>query len=218
VFLAAEWSNDVIDIREQYPLDREISQTIAHQLKIRHPYYPGTKVPTVMTADFLLTVLKNGDETFIVLNAKRDEEAEDERSIEKLEIQRTYFEQLQTPHNLVYHGQLPKQKLKCIAWIREAQLKDGEEEPREGYYAALNARMGRELASTTKPSGSLATYCNSFDERHGLETGTGLRVARMLMQERSLKVNFDSPDLSREPLAAFLMTSRAGQLRTAGGA
>ena len=50
------------DIREQYPLDREITQTIAQELKIRHPHYPGTHVPTVMTVDFLLTVVQNGEE------------------------------------------------------------------------------------------------------------------------------------------------------------
>lgn len=42
---------------------------------------------------------------------------------------------------------------------------------------------------------SLADYCQSFDARHGLEQGDGLRVARMLIQERSLMVNLESKDL-----------------------
>ncbi|NMM75882.1 hypothetical protein B2J88_37270 [Rhodococcus sp. SRB_17] len=218
IFLASEWSRSVIDIREQYPLDRELTQTIAQQLKIRHPHYPGTHVPTVMTVDFLLTVTKDGKETFMAVNGKRDEEAEDANSLEKLEIQRTYFEQLEYPHHLMYHSQLPSQKVKNLEWIRDAQLKDGESEPREGYFSALCARMSTELNTPTGVEMPLAAYCRSFDERHGLERGTGLRVARMLMQERALMFNLESADLSQATIGAFVMTSRSGQLRAVGGA
>lgn len=218
VLLASEWSPSVVDIREQYPLDRELTQTIALELKIRHPHYPGTHVPTVMTVDFLLTVIQNGAERFVALNAKRDEEAEDENSLAKLEIQRTYFETLGVEHHLVYHSQLPQQKLLNLAWIRDAQLKPGEVEPRHGYFEALCGRMGRELDAPTDIHVTLAAYCESFDARHGLEQGTGLRAARMLIQERALMVDLASKDLTREPLAAFLMTSRSGQLRAVGGA
>nr|WP_256368830.1 TnsA endonuclease N-terminal domain-containing protein [Acidovorax sp. SRB_24] len=216
--MASEWSRSVIDIREQYPLDRELTQTIAQQLKIRHPHYPGTHVPTVMTVDFLLTVTKDGKETFMAVNGKRDEEAEDANSLEKLEIQRTYFEQLEYPHHLMYHSQLPSQKVKNLEWIRDAQLKDGESEPREGYFSALCARMSTELNTPTGVEMPLAAYCRSFDERHGLERGTGLRVARMLMQERALMFNLESADLSQATIGAFVMTSRSGQLRAVGGA
>ncbi len=218
VFLACEWSRAVTDIREQYPLDRELTQTIAQELKIRHPHYPGTQVPTVMTVDFLLTVNHNGAEHFLALNAKRDEEAEDENSLSKLEIQRTYFEQLGIEHHLVYHSQLPKQKIMNLAWVRDAQLKEGEVEPRPGYFAALSSRMARELDAPIDMNASLAAYCQSFDERHGLEPGSGLRVARMLIQERALMVDLESEDPTREPIGAFLMTSRAGHLRAVGGA
>lgn len=217
LFLACEWSRSVLDIREQYPLARDVTLSIAHELKIRHPYYPTTKVPTVMTVDFLLTVIDHGTERFVALNAKRAEEAEDATSLEKLEIQRTYFEQLEIPHHLVYHSHIPRQKVKNIEWIREAQLKPGEVQPREGYYAALTHRMGRELNSKVNSALNLAAYCQSFDERHGLEPGTGLRVARMLIQERALMVNLESEDLAREPLETFLMTSRTGNLRAVGG-
>nr|WP_315494206.1 TnsA endonuclease N-terminal domain-containing protein [uncultured Rhodoferax sp.] len=218
LFLACEWSRSVVDIREQYPLDRGLTQTVASELKIRHPFYPGTHVPTVMTVDFLVTIVKDGAEHFMAMNAKRDEEAEDEVSLHKLEIQRTYFELLGTPHHLIYHSQIPQQKVKNLAWIRDAQVKDGEIEPSEGYYAALASRMGRELQAPVDTNVPLAAYCQTFDARHGLEPGAGLRVARLLMQERALMVDLNSKDLTREPVGAFLMSSRAGQLRAVGGA
>lgn len=218
IFLLCEWSRSVKEIREQYPLDRELTQTIAQQLKLRHPCYPGTQVPTVMTVDLFLTIIKDGTEQFIAINAKRDDEAEDEGSIEKLEIQRTYFEWVEAPHYLIYHSQLPHQKVKNLKSIWQAQLKENEKEAYKGYYQELCASMSRDLREVGAVAISLTDYCSSFDVRFGLEAGTGLRVARMLMQERALMVDLESKDLIREPLANFLMTSRAGQLRVIGGA
>ena len=34
LFLAAEWSRSVVDIREQFPLDRGVTQTIAQQFDL----------------------------------------------------------------------------------------------------------------------------------------------------------------------------------------
>lgn len=217
VFVAAEWNREVIDIREQYPLDRAITQTVAHELKIAHPCYRGTDVVTVMTVDFLLTMAGSNGKTLLALNAKRDEEAEDERSLLKLEIQRATLERLEVPHHVVFHGRLPKQKVKNISWVRDAQLKEGEVEPYPGYFSDLSTRMSRELAAIPPSSAevSLSDYCASFDQRYGGATGTGLRVARMLMQERALVADLASPDLAMEPLRNFQMTARAGGLRAA---
>jgi len=218
IFVASEWSRSVLDIREQYPLDRELTQTIAHDLKIRHPHYPGTHVPTVMTVDFLLTVIGPEGEQYVAINAKRDEEAEDETSLNKLEIQRSYFEAIGCEHHLMYHSRLPKQKINNIYWIRDAQLKPGEIEPYTGFYESLKQRMGTELANNPNLDfTTLANYTTSFDERYNVEPGTGLRVVRMLMQERALAVDLEAKDLLQEPLSQFVMTSRAGRLRAVGG-
>lgn len=217
IFLAAEWSRSVVDIREQFPLDREITQTIAQDLKIRHPHYPGTRIPTVMTVDFLLTIHNGEGENLVALNAKRDDEAEKQKSIEKLEIQRSYFAALHIPHHLIYYSCIPKQKIKNLAWIRDAQLKPEEKEPYNGFFDNLKTRMGDELAGYGKANISLVAYCTAFDERHGTHPGTGLRVARMLMQERALHTDLEAIDLTQLPLNDFLMTSRSGQLRMVRG-
>ncbi|MFJ4049792.1 TnsA endonuclease N-terminal domain-containing protein [Pseudomonas hunanensis] len=52
-----EFSESVVDIREQYPLlPRESAQAVATSIGVRYPRYPKTTVPYVMTTDFLLTV------------------------------------------------------------------------------------------------------------------------------------------------------------------
>jgi len=62
-FLLCEFSEDVVDIREQYPLlPVESTQAIARAIGVRYPKYKTTSVPMVMTTDFLLSVKQpNGD-------------------------------------------------------------------------------------------------------------------------------------------------------------
>lgn len=219
LFLVLEWMPEVIDIREQYPLKREMTQTIAQQLGLRHPHYPGTQVATVMTVDFLATRMVAGVKSFLALNAKRDEEATVEHSMLKLEIQREYFELSEVPHHVIFHSQIPRQKADNIDWIRSALVKPGEIEPRPGFFSGLTARMAAELSqSLVDQTISLSHYCLTFDERHGLEKGIGLRIAQMLMQERVLIVDLSSPNLASEPISAFVMTAQRGKLRAVGGA
>lgn len=219
LFLVLEWAPEVIDIREQYPLSREMTLTIAQKLGLPHPYYPGTQVPTVMTVDFLATQMVAGVKSLMALNAKRDEEASDEHSMLKLEIQREYFELSEVQHHVIFHSHIPRQKTDNIDWIRSALVKPGEIEPRPGFFSGLTARMAAELSqSVSDQTTPLSHYCRTFDERYGLEHGIGLRVAQMLMHERVLKVDLSSPNLAAEPLSAFVMTAQRGKLRAVGGA
>ena len=216
LFRALEWQQNIIDIREQFPLDRALTQDIARSLGIRHPHYPGTRVPTVMTVDFMVTLRVEGEHHLVAYNAKRDEEAEDERSVLKLEIQRTYFEQLGFPHHAIYHSQIPVNNIANIGDIREAPLKPGELEPRPGFFTGLMSRMVHHMPNAN-PNASLVAYCQDFDGSYGVASGTGIRVARMLMNERVLVPDLSAPDLGALPLSAFLMTAQLGQLRAAGG-
>lgn len=218
VFLALEWSRDVVDIREQFPLDREVTQHVARTLGIRHPCYPGTTVPIVMTVDFMATFIRDGVECQEGFDAKRTEEAEDERSLEKLEVQRATLALMGTPHHLVFSGSIPDQKVRNIDWIRDSLVKEGEVEPRPGYFSSLSTRMATELATAPSTNRNLAQACHAFDARHGLEPGTGLRVARMLMQERVLSVDLAAPDIQALPMSEFVVTARPGMLRAVGGA
>jgi len=45
-----------VDIREQYPLERELTLNIAEDLGIKHPIDSKTNTPIVMTTDCFLTM------------------------------------------------------------------------------------------------------------------------------------------------------------------
>jgi len=215
LFLLLEWSQEFTDIREQYPLDRDATQSVAQSLGLRHPSYPGTSVPAVMTVDFLCTTRAGSNSEFVAFNAKRTEEAEDTNSLLKLEIQRATLAQVGIEHHLVYHSDIPKQKVANLNWIRMSSLKDGEIEPCPGYFKELGQSMFAALRTTSK-SQTLINFCNEFDAVQGVDPGTGLRVARHLMQQRLLVPDLARPSLPETTLSHFTFAS-AGGLRATGG-
>lgn len=86
-----EYSNKVIDIREQYPLMYiEDTLRIAEEVNIKHPNYQGESV--YMTTDFFLTI-QEGSKTYNVARTiKPSKDLENKRVIEKFEIERRYYE------------------------------------------------------------------------------------------------------------------------------
>lgn len=217
LFLCLEWARNVVDIREQYPLDRDVTQEVARQLRIKHPCYPETHIPMVMTVDFLATKVCNGEKIQVGFDAKTATEAEDERSLEKLEITRSVLKLVDITHHLVYDTDLPKRKVMNLDWVRDSLVKDKEVEPRPGYWASMSSRMASELVHSKLGSESLAAFCHSFDARHGVEPGTGLRAARMLIFERVLSFDLDAADPASMPMSSFVVTAAPGRLRVVGG-
>lgn len=213
LFLLLEWSRDFTDIREQYPLDRDVTQDVARSLGIRHPCYPNTHIPTVMTVDFLCT-RASVENDFVAFDAKRTEEAENENSLLKLEIQRATLEIMGIPHHLVYHSDLPVQKIRNIEWIRDSAVNEGEIEPRAGYWASMSIRISQML-SGARSDLPLTEFCAQFDAANSVPRGTGLRAARLLMLERVLVPDLSLTALEKAPISTFRLTGSSEPPRTA---
>jgi hypothetical protein len=201
-FYVLESLKRVKDINEQFPLSRKLTLEIASLLGIKHPYYPGTYVPTVMTVDFLVTFERNGKSSLEAYDCKMTQDAEDERKIEKLAITQRYLAGMDIPHRLIFDTEIPAQKVRNIEWIRSGTIKLGEE---QSYTSALLDRarcMAHELEASTRNQ-PLRDYCKSFEVRHGLRPGDGLRIAKILINEQILLVELNNLNLESCPLAAF---------------
>lgn len=217
LFLMLEWALHVVDIREQFPLPRDLTMAVAEDLGIKHPYYPRTDVPLVMTVDVLATTVRDGVIQLEAFDAKRLAETENFRSLEKLEISRRALSLMDVPHVLVFDTSISTQRTKNLAWIRDSIVKPGEVEPATDFWKNLSRRMTSDLAGLRAAQQTLADFCGEFDARHGLQAGSGLRVARLLMLERVLRPNLDHPDLSQAKLSDFVLTGQLGQLRVVKG-
>lgn len=85
-----DWARPVTDIREQYPLDRDLTREIARQEKIKHPkMYDGEDY--VLTTDLVLTVDVDGEQRIVARTYKPSKELEKARVREKFEIERRFW-------------------------------------------------------------------------------------------------------------------------------
>jgi len=215
-FYMLEWCQDVVDIREQFPLPRSATREVATQLGVKHPAYPETHVDTVMTVDFFVTRIRDGETVLEAFDIKSNTGVEDARTIEKLEITRSVFEENGVPHNIVTESALPTTKVKNLAWISHARLMPGESEPVQGFFDDCCIRMQDDFS---RASGylPLSEYCQNFETRFHLEPGVGLRVARILMNRRILVPDLNQPELHRAEIRTFTLTGSASALRVVGG-
>lgn len=128
--LLAEFSRSVVDIRDQYALLpwRE-TQDIAKDLGIRHPLYPYTSTPIVMTSDLVLT-LQDGDlavisvkpSSEICFDNERNVHQSQARTLEKLRIEQEYWKRRGVAWVLSTEKKISIVRAKNLAVLRTAMV------------------------------------------------------------------------------------------------
>ena len=94
------WDDNISDIREQYPLNLDETTAIAKRLSVR----PPNNGRSPMTSDFLVT-WKDFKESVISVKASRDS-LDDNRTLEKLFIEKEYWNRRGVPFELVFKTDL----------------------------------------------------------------------------------------------------------------
>lgn len=96
------WRDDVEDIREQYPLDLELTNSLCDLHGIKHPRDRNTH----MTTDFLVTKTNGSYEAYSIKTDKS--ELNNPRTVEKLYIEKLYWESLNIPFYIKYKADANK--------------------------------------------------------------------------------------------------------------
>lgn len=212
-----EWRIDNIDIREQFPLEREITLEITAELGVPHPYYPQTRVPCVMTLDFLVTRAADGKEMHHAYSVKTQSDLNDPKVVARMEVERSFCAMAGIEYFLIISDRLPRNKVNNLFWIREAQIDSEESDSLRGFFEEHQTRMATDLVYT-QFRGSLVDYCTKYDQRCSVPAGTGLRVARMLLANRTMAMDLNNAIPERAPLSTFQVTAMPGRLRSIVGA
>nr|WP_249929749.1 TnsA endonuclease N-terminal domain-containing protein [Vibrio sp. B4-6] len=94
-FHLAEFSHQVVDIREQFPLfPLNLTQKIAKTLGVEHPKHPKTKEPVIITTDQLLTIDSPKGTVYHAVSVKPEDDSSYLRVLEKIDIERVFWELL----------------------------------------------------------------------------------------------------------------------------
>lgn len=189
-FYILEYSDDVIDIREQFPLlPLEETLLIAKELGIKHPTDPNTNDPTVMTTDFLITINKNGQYFDVARTTKYQEELEDKRVLEKFEIEKTYWEKRGLDWGIVTEKEIHKDLAYNISFVHSYNdlyaldsFVDIDEDAVDDLVISYLERVTGRYTDIRKVS-------NIFDKDFNLKNGTGLSIFYYLIIRKIIKIN-----------------------------
>ena len=116
-----ETKSQVVDIREQVPLDREITRAITKSMGVQHPMDPASKVEIIMTTDLLVTFrLADGRLVSRAFSVKPAKDLLDTRVKEKQEIERRYWQRLGVRWKPMLDNILrDSPRFETIRWVRD---------------------------------------------------------------------------------------------------
>lgn len=181
-FFLLEWSEQILDIREQYPLaDVEQALRIAQEADIGYPKDRISGFPYILTSDFMITTSSG----HLIRTIKMSDELQNIRTIEKLEIERRYWKLRGIDWKVVTEKEIPVQKAKNIEWIYTSRPPDVDHHLLKG---AIQ-EMLRLYDSTTIP---VARITSLLEKKYSLPIGAGLSIYKHLLATRRIVVNMDS--------------------------
>ncbi len=186
-FLLLQWRESSTDIREQFPLDLSITKRLCEDAGVRHPSVQG--VSQLMSSDFVVSTSDNNNALF-ALQVKHSSSLEDTRTIEKLEIERRFWLEKQTPWYLVTEKEIPKVVFKNIEWLYSLQGNELELEEELRLFELYLKRVAE------NPQLTIIDLCKQLDASYSLELGESLFQLRLLLARRYFHFDITVPFIS----------------------
>ena len=185
-FYILDWSDNVTDIREQYPLsDLELAVKIAAQAGIKYPTDRVSGYPYVLTCDFMVTTVAG----LKARTVKASSELNNARTLEKLEIERRYWEIKGIEWKIITEREIPYQKARNIEWLYASQRVDSAaNEPYE-----LSQAQDMMLAILQNGECSVLETAQIIENEFRLASGSGLQIFKQLILEKAMAINLDEP-------------------------
>jgi hypothetical protein len=183
------FSDVVIDIREQFPMQLDLTMLIAEELGIKHPIHPKTKKPVHMTSDFNITINENGKAKDVVRTIKGKDDLVDRRTIEKFEIESIYWKRLGIDWGMVTDLEINKtlalnicdvihyyniDRLESFKKINEDEVTD-----------IIMAFIQRIIDSKN----TIREISTTFERDLHLIKGTGISLFKHLVARKYIKIN-----------------------------
>lgn len=206
LFQILEWSDVVVDIREQFPLDREVTRALATELGVAHPRDVKTGTDLVMTTDFVIDVRVEQGMQQRALAVKPADQLEKPRILEKLELERRYWRRESVPWHIVTDRDLPKQRVKMLHWLHEMRSLEHMEGHHPDYWQDRCERFLTRLQQVR--SGFIEHFLSSLEERDGFSLGEPMTVLRHLAANRVIGIDLDRSFSSKDPIDRLSLLQR----------
>ena len=198
VFLFFDLAKQVVDTREQFPIDQETTLAIAEKLQIPHPRVKdsntGEYIANWMTTDFLIDYLDHdGSEKQLAICVKPASELT-ESNLKKIKIEYAYWIMKGVRFFIITDQCIPaeiKNNLSFIISFYEDDLNITE------MHSELSRIEVLVINGLKKQDEEVHILCRNIDHKHGFEPGAAINVFYYLVATR--KIDLDLSLLSIGP-------------------
>lgn len=202
VFLELDWADQVIDIREQFPLDRGETREIAQEMGVRHPQDHGVDI--VMTTDFLVDVNDASGSRSVAISVKPSSDLDNDRTLTKLEIERRYWHGRGITWSLVTEKQVSEARTFQFQWMHEWYWLDHLDVPHEGFWEERSETLLQNLAAAN--GGRLCDFIEHLEAIEGFAAGEALSAIRHLAARKRIVLSLDTRIDLRGPLSQISLS------------
>lgn len=189
-FYLLEWASNVIDIRERFPLeDMDLAISLANGKGIKYPVDPISKNPIILTTSFMITMIVDNKEINVARTVCYSKDLNKKKFIEKLEIQREYWQEKGIDWGIVTEKDIPNVLSKNIEWFHKVLCEDTS----DGYSVdsmiidipILLTYLSENRLNDIRLSKSLS----NLDSYYGRDTGYFLFLFKILICRRYIKID-----------------------------
>jgi hypothetical protein len=198
-FYLLDWSEEVIDIREQYPLDLPETLALAKEITLPHPPRSDPNNPIVITTDFLITVRQSIGTKEIARTIKYSKDLTDPRVLEKFEIERLYWKERNIDWGIVTELDINKTLVKNIKWLYK--FREVDSLPPSITKAIIPQLIDYMLPIIRKNEFPLRRITKGCDAKFALPPGNSLALVRHLLSTKKWQVNMLKLIQPAKPLA-----------------
>ena len=191
VHLLAEYGRSTIDIREQFALlPWHETQNIAASIGIRHPRYPGTNTPTVLTTDLLLTLKRADGMELVAVSAKLKKDLT-ARNLEKLLLERLYWNRRGVRWVLATEDNVHTTRASNLKFFELAR-----NDERAIKASIAPADFGQRFEENWSPELSFNQVMSKTAHLMGVDVHTGHALLGTAVWNRASRINLDAKTLT----------------------
>lgn len=196
-----DWSESVIDIREQFPLHPvELTIEIAEQCGVRHPmeHRGDANQPIPLTTDFLLTIAGPLHPTYQARTIKYSEELSNRRVLEKFEMERRFWERQGVSWAVLTERELPTILVRNLEILRTVKSLEGRLHISPEKLFAIANDLTEGVSEQCVP---LRVITSRLETKHNMPPGSCLTIAYHLISNRLWQVDLHTPLDPSRPLS-----------------
>lgn len=164
---------------------------LAEEHGLPHGRYQG--IAQVLTSDFLVD-FDDPQNPSVAIQAKYSSDLQKPEVIERLELERRYWQEKGIPWYLVTEREISKQAFTNIQWLYPAQLEEDKDPREQEHYAQMFV-----AAFTRYPDRKLTDIAQELDHTGQLETGQALYWLRQLLSKHSFLFDINRPYRELKP-------------------